>query len=244
MRSLILVSVLHLRRIMFLAIHNGERKRAEQTASGEIAQCPWTKLPVKAHVGLLRQYWAYVGGAPVLPSGYEPESEWHLTWKTPIQDKCCEVIFGDNNEHRADILGSNETVIEIQRSIIDIRDSRDRVEFYQRVTDRRVIWVVDIQEFWRKRFFINEKPDRQGNYKVTWKPRRTWLWDLAVNTKTNLYLDFKQQNDKLLHVWVHNKVMLAKFITKAEFFERYMQGVAKPEYSDTRVAVAVLQGIF
>ncbi|WP_418608937.1 hypothetical protein ACNSN2_07240 [Pseudoalteromonas sp. US3C1013] len=227
---------------MLLAIHNGERKRAEQAASGAIGTCPWTQHPVKAHVGLLRQYWAYVGGAPTFTNGYEPESEWHLTWKTPVQDQYCEVIFGNNNEHRADILGSNDTVIEIQRSIIDIRESRERVEFYQRETGKRVIWVVDIQEFWRKRFLLDGKPDREGKYKVSWKPKRTWLWDLAANTKTNLFLEFNQSNDKLLHVWVHNKEMLAKFIAKSEFFERYMLGVAKPEFSDIEYAVTVLRG--
>lgn len=227
---------------MLLAIHNGERKRAEQAASGAIGTCPWTQHPVKAHVGLLRQYWAYVGGAPTFSNGYEPESEWHLTWKTPVQDQYCEVVFGNNNEHRADILGSNETVIEIQRSIIDIRESRERVEFYQRETGKRVIWVVDIQEFWRKRFFLDGKPNRERQYKVSWKPKRTWLWDLAANTKTNLFLEFNQSNDKLLHVWVYNGEMLARFITKHEFFERYMLGVAKPEFSDIEYAVTVLRG--
>lgn len=227
---------------MLLAIHNGVRKRAEQASSGEIGNCPWTQHSVKAHVGHLRQYWAYVGGAPTFPNGYEPESEWHLTWKTPVQDQYCEVIFGSSNEHRADILGSNDTVIEIQRSVIDIRESRERVEFYQRETRKRVIWVVDIQEFWRKRFFLDGKADKEGRYKVSWKPRRTWLWDLAANTKTNVFLEFKQSNDKLLHVWVHDEEMIAQFIKKSEFFERYMKGVAKPEYSITADAVAILQG--
>ncbi len=227
---------------MFLAIHNGERKRAEETESGVIGTCPWTQHPVKAHVGLLRQYWAYVGEHPILPHGYEPESEWHLTWKAPIQDQYCEVIFGNNNEHRADILGSNDTVIEIQRSVIDIRESRERVEFYQRETGKRVIWVVDIQEFWRKRLFLDGRPDSRGTYKIKWKPKRTWLWDLAGNTKTNLFLEFNQSSDRLLHAWVHNKSMMAKFITKAEFFERYMQHVAKPEYYDTESAVEALKG--
>ncbi|EJB8573776.1 hypothetical protein RG677_003499 [Vibrio parahaemolyticus] len=226
---------------MLLANHNGVRKRAEQASSGAIGSCPWTQHPVKAHVGLLRQYWAYIGDAPTFPDGYEPESEWHVTWKIPVQDQYCEVIFGSNNEHRADILGSNNTVIEIQRSVIDIRDSRERVEFYQRETGRRVIWVVDIQEFWMKRFFLTGKPDKEGRYKVNWKPKRTWLWDLAANTKTNVFLEFNQSNDKLLHVWIHKKEMIAQFIKKSDFFKRYMQDVAKPEYSKAEDAVAILR---
>jgi len=227
---------------MLLAIHNGVRKRAEETASGAIGSCPWTNHSVKAHVGLLRQYWAYDGGAPDFLKGYEPESEWHLSWKTPIQDQYCEVVFGANNEHRADILGSNDTVIEIQHSVIDIRDSRERVEFYKRETGKRVIWVVDIQEFWRIRFFLDGKPDSAGKYKIKWKPKRTWLWDLAANTSTNLFLEFNQSKDNLLHAWVHEKIMYAKFVTKIEFFERYMQSVAKPEYQNSNVASEILRG--
>lgn len=228
---------------MLIALHNGQRKRAEDAGSGALGICPWTNHSVKAHVGLIRQYWAYEGGRPDFERGYEPESEWHINWKTPVQDQCCEVVFGHNNEHRADILGSNNTVIEVQRSIIDIRDSRERVRFYKNETGRRVVWIVDIQEFWRKRFFLEGKSDSQGKYKVKWSPRRSWLWDLASTPDTNLYLEFNQSNDKLLHTWVFNTEMYAKFITKKDFFERYMQGVAKPEFSQSDIAVKVLQGI-
>lgn len=228
---------------MLLAIHNGQRKRAEDAGSGEMGSCPWTQHPVKAHVGLIRQYWAYEGGRPEFTRGYEPESEWHVSWKSPIHDEYCEVIFGDNNEHRADILGSNNTVIEIQRSIIDIRDSRERVQFYKQATNRRVIWVVDIQEFWKKRFFLDGKPDSSGHYNVTWKPKRTWLWDLAATPDTNLFLEFNQSNDKLLQAWIHKGKMYVKFLTKLDFFKRYMRDVSKDEYAnEPELAVELLCG--
>lgn len=227
---------------MLLAIHNGEKKRAEDAGSAEIGICPWTNLAVKAHVGQIRQYWAYHGEKPNFNNGYEPESEWHISWKSPIQDQYCEVIFGVNNEHRADILGSNNTVIEIQRSVIDIRDSRERVQFYRNATNRRVVWVVDIQEFWNKRFFLEESKEF-GIFNVKWKPRRTWLWDLASTPETNLYLEFKQSNDKLLHVWINNGRMCAKYFKKSDFFERYMKDVAKVEFQNsTENAVRLLCG--
>jgi hypothetical protein len=226
---------------MLIASHNGERKRAEAAGSGAVGLCPWTNHPVKAHVGLIRQYWAYDGGSPNFDRGYEPESEWHISWKAPISDEYCEVIFGQNNEHRADILGSNDTVIEIQRSVIDIRDSRERVQFYKSETNKRVVWVVDIQEFWRKRFFLEGKPDESGTFKVKWKPKRSWLWDLAATTDTNLYLEFNQNNNKLLHAWVHQGVMYAKYFKKVTFFDKYMSAVAKPEFSqNSSAAVDVL----
>ena len=229
---------------MLIAFYNNQRCRAEVAGSSAMGTCPWTKLPVKAHVGLIRQYWAYVGGQPKFTNGYEPESEWHISWKTPVQDQYCEVIFGENNEHRADILGSNNTVIEIQHSIIDIRDSRARIDFYKGATGRRVIWVVDIQEFWRTRFFLSAKSNSNGHYSVTWKPKRSWLWDIAATPDTNLFLEFNQSSDKLLQAWIHQGNMFSKFISKQEFFLRYMNDVAKSEYVGfTPDADLVLRGV-
>lgn len=183
---------------MLIALYNGIRKRAEVAGSGALGVCPWTQNSVKAHVGMIRQYWAYVGGAPVMPVGYEPESEWHLTWKECVKDENCEVIFGQNNEHRADIVGASDTVVEIQRSPIDIRHSRERVSFYKRHTGKRVVWVVDIQDIWMKTFKLSGKKDSDGNLIINWKRRRAWLWDLAATTDTNAFLEFNQKNDKLL----------------------------------------------
>ena len=59
---------------MLIALHNGRRVRAHIAGSGALGTCTWTGLPVKACVGEILQYWAYVGGAPKLPAGYEPES--------------------------------------------------------------------------------------------------------------------------------------------------------------------------
>jgi hypothetical protein len=152
--------------------------------------------------------------------------------------------MGTNNEHRADILGADNTVIEIQRSIIDIRDSRDRIDFYRNATGRRVIWVVDIQEFWRKRFFLSPQSDAKGFYTVEWKPIRTWLWDIAATPDTNLFLDYKQSSDKLLQAWIYQGNMYAKFVSKKKFFMRYLNDVAKPEYADfTQEADNVLRGM-
>lgn len=215
---------------MLIALHNSQKVRAQVAGSGAIGTCPWTGLPVKACVGEILQYWAYIGGAPKLPAGYEDESEWHGQWKATIDDTCCEVVMGPNNEHRADILGSNNTVIEIQHSRIDIRHSKDRVDFYRAHTGRRVIWVVDIQDIWRNTFNIDGTRDDKGNFLVKWRNIREWLWDLAGDTDTNCFLEFNQTSDKLLHVWVYDKVLRAKYVPKRTFFLRYMDAVAKPEY--------------
>jgi len=213
---------------MLMALYDGRRMRAEFAGSGAIGRCPWTDRNVKAHVGAIRQYWAYEGGAPLLERGYEPETDWHLSWKALVRDDCCEVVFGANREHRADILGAENTVIEIQRSRIDIRDSQERVEFYRDQTGRRVVWVVDIREFWQKQLTL-VSGDKKGHFKAVWKRQRRWLWDLAATPNTHLYLEFNQRNDKLLHAWVHEGELYAKYISKRDFFMRYLDAVAQPE---------------
>lgn len=215
---------------MLIALYNGRRVRAQVAGSGAIGTCRWTGLPVKACVGEILQYWAYVGGAPKLPAGYEPESEWHQQWKATIDDDYCEVVMGPNNEHRADILGSDNTVIEIQHSRIDIRHSKERVDFYRAHTGRRVIWVVDIQEIWRKTFTLDGGRDDRGNFIVKRSPRWKWLWDLAADTDTHCFLEFNQTSNMLLQIWVHQKTLYAKYVPKHTFFLRYMDAVAKPEY--------------
>jgi hypothetical protein len=228
---------------MLIAIHNSQPKRAESAGSGQIGNCPWTGLDVKAHVGAIRQYWAYVGGQPRLPPGYELESDWHRCWKAVVDDAHCEVIMGQNKEHRADILGSNNTIIEIQKSVIDIRDVRDRTEFYFKQSSKRMIWVVDIQEFWNKRFFLIPTT-QSGKFKADWKPIRKWLWDIAKTPDTHLYLEFNQMNEKLLHCWIHNAEMYCKYVTKKQFFMNYLDSVSRPQFRGfPSSALSVLQGL-
>lgn len=228
---------------MLIAIHNGQRKRAEAAGRGQIGKCPWTGLDVKAHVGAIRQFWAYVGGQPKLPPGYETESEWHLCWKELVDDAHCEVVMGQQNEHRADILGSNDTIIEIQRSVIDIRDVIDRTYFYFGQSNKRMIWVVDIQEFWKIRFFL-VPTEREGWFRVDWKPKRSWLWEIAKTPDTHLYLEFNQRNDKLLHCWIHKSEMYCKYVTKEKFFMQYIDSVSRAKFRSFQGgALDVLKGL-
>ena len=125
---------------------NGKRIRAKNANSGDIGECPWTGKPVKAKVGELRQYWTYIGDKPVLPEGYENETQWHFNWKSLVNDENCEVVYGENNEHRADIVGNNGEIIEIQLSPIDIRIVRERliaVHFFQAPLEKKTAKFFD-----------------------------------------------------------------------------------------------------
>lgn len=212
---------------MLLALLNGQRTRARNAKSGDIGLCPHLRLPVKAHVGQLRQFWVYVDGAPRLPPGYEPESYWHLSWKETLIDDTCEVVFGASGEHRADILAADGSVIELQHSKIDIRDVQDRVAFYRDNTGRRVIWIVDAARFWRKSMVLGACVE--GNYPIEWKPRQEWIHFLARTTDTRLFLDYRHTADKLLQVWVNKGQMWGRFQTKLHFFDSYLKSVARPD---------------
>lgn len=225
---------------MVIAVVNGKRMRAEEAGSGALGGCPWTGREVKAKVGEIRQYWAYVGGAPQLPEGYENESEWHYNWKFPIKDEFCEVICGENNEHRADIFGNKETVIEIQKSPIDIRLARERTLFYRKLSNKRVIWLVDAQEYWNSRLKVHFDK-REGNvYSITWNPVRRWVVELAGSLDSNLFLDFNTKSDKLLQMWVHKKSLKGCFITKKDFFERYLLENSKAEFKENPAKILEL----
>jgi len=215
---------------MVIALVNGQRLRAEQAGSGVIGICPWTRLAVKAKVGEIRQYWGYIGGKPDLPEGYEIETEWHYNWKIAIQDDYCEVLCGDNNEHRADIIGNKDTIIEIQNSPIDIRIVRERTNFYKKLSNKRVIWLVNACNYWNTRLKVRFDMRDGSVYPTEWKPVRQWVIEIAKTTDSNLFLDYNSKSDKLLQMWIHDKKLKGSFITKIDFFKRYFYENAKAEF--------------
>lgn len=164
-----------------------------------IGTCPWTDLNVVARVGEIRQFWAYQGGY-IPPDGYENETEWHFKWKYPVKDEFCEIVLGENREHRADIVGTSNCIIEIQKSPIDIRIVRERIEFYKKLSSKRVIWVVDASDYWNTRLKIDFENKSKNNNPITWKNARQWVIEIAKTPDTNLYLDFNHSSDKLLQI--------------------------------------------
>lgn len=207
---------------MEIALFENNRCRASEAYSGAIGKCLWSKLAVKAAVGELRQYWTYVDKKYILPVGYENESVWHHNWKSLVQNENCEVIYGDNNEHRADIVGNNGTIIEIQKSPIDIRIVRERIAFYSNFSKERIVWLVDASQYWKKSFDIK----RNGKfYEVKWKNKRQWTYLIAQNTDAHLFLDFNINSELLLKTWVNKGKILCCFYNKTKFYDNYLSEV-------------------
>ncbi|GAL86056.1 competence CoiA-like family protein [Sporocytophaga myxococcoides] len=209
---------------MQIAKFNGKRLRAKYAISGDIGECPWSGMPVKAKVGELRQYWSYIGDKPQMPEGYENETIWHCNWKSLVKDDSCEIIFGENNEHRADIVGNNNTIIEIQLSPIDIRIVRERIEFYKRVSNQRLTWIVDATKYFKNTFDI----EKSGQfYKATWKNKRQWTYLIARNTDCHLFLDINHKKNYLLKTWVKNGEIYCMFYEKTKFYFDYLSEVGQ-----------------
>ena len=109
---------------------------------------------------------------------WEPETEWHRTWKNNYSDDWQEVSLLDERtgeKHIADVRTAQNLVIEFQHSHIDPQERASREKFY-----KNMVWVIDGTRLKRdySRFLkewcshgISEvnKTDKSGIFKV-WFP--------------------------------------------------------------------------
>lgn len=219
---------------MKYALVNGTKTHAKDVISGTLGKDIWfTDYKVKACVGKYRQYWVYLDGKPNIPHGYEPESEWHSAWKTSVKDEYCEVICGENREHRADIRTS-EYVIEIQKSPIDGWAVIARNKFYMELMGNRLVWVVNVEEPWKKKRFNTEfdKKSKDGRFIIKWSYAWKWVIEIAVTKDTFLFFDFNRTNNKLIMMWKYDKTLYGKWVSKVDFFNLYLKGVSKEEFQN------------
>jgi hypothetical protein len=115
---------------------NGVKVEAEP---GESAACPGCHGRLIAKCGEIKiWHWAHESLENSLCE-WEPESEWHRDWKRLVIPTACEVRM---NNHRADIVGNQGRVIELQHSSIDVNQIMDREEAY----GFRMIWLFDCYE--------------------------------------------------------------------------------------------------
>lgn len=217
---------------MKYALYNGKKTHARDVTSGALGSDLWyTDFEVIACVGKYRQYWKYTGEKPKLPNGYEPESEWHSSWKHAIKDEFCEVICGENNEHRADIK-TDKNVIEIQKSPIDGWAVVERNKFYENLTNSRLIWIVNIEKPWKEKritTLLDEK-NKDGRFIINWSRNWQWVREIGVTKKTSLFLDFNTKNDKLIYTWIYKGEIYGKWVKKIDFFKNNLTNVLKDEY--------------
>lgn len=209
---------------MIYSYVDGERKHIRDVEKGTRGfDCWYNQYETVACKGYFRKYWKYVNDRPDLPEGYENETEWHALWKSTIKEEYCEVVCGDNRQHRADIK-TPEVVIEIQKSFISYEAAKERVDFYNNLTESRVIWIVNVYyPVFKGRINIKKVP---GEYpEVEWKYEKNWVRELLrLNSKkVSVYLDMSPKKDKMVKVWVHDKKMYGRWCEKSDFYNKYLK---------------------
>lgn len=145
--------------MLYALAPDGRHHRAQPGAVGLCPGCNETLIPKCGLINI--HHWAHHAGD--CDPWYEPETAWHLDWKRRVRPEACEVVMG---EHRADIVGNDGMVIELQASPILLPEARAREQFY-----RRMVWVLDARVFAENLDFR----DRGQYVSFRWKhPRKTW----------------------------------------------------------------------
>ncbi|WP_205603562.1 competence protein CoiA [Cyclobacterium sp. SYSU L10401] len=123
---------------MKFAIVNGTKAEATKGVNGI---CPSCSAELIAKCGERKiNHWAHQASRNCNP-WWEPETEWHRSWKNNYPIEWQEVSLLDENtgeKHIADIRSAHSLVIEFQHSPIDPKERETREKFY-----RNMVWVVD-----------------------------------------------------------------------------------------------------
>lgn len=123
----------------------------------------------------------------------EPETEWHLWWKSVIGNispRFIEKTIQKNGDrHRADAWFPNGTVYEFQHSPISTEEIHEREAFYG--ANGNLTWIFDaIEPFLRGRISVRSK---DGYQTFRWKQARKSISACSAN----VFLDL---GEALLHV--------------------------------------------
>lgn len=157
----------------------GKLIKVDESIKKENYFCPICNGKLIARKGeIVIHHWAHQKGCTDVWS-HGKMTDWHLWWQLKCKREFVEVVMGP---HRADIVGNNKTVIELQHSNINKEDVEDRELFY----GENMIWIFDMTE--RKDQFNIQ---RYGCFVVfTWKG---W-WTSLTFAKRPIFLDFGYQN--------------------------------------------------
>jgi len=122
------------------------------------ASCPQCRATVIAKCGEhVIHHWAHKSSEDC-DAWSEGETAWHLEWKQRFPACRTEVVMGD---HRADVVGVNGCVLEIQHSALSSEVIREREAFYG-----NMVWLWDARSFWER---ISVRHGRMFTW-TQWRP--------------------------------------------------------------------------
>jgi competence protein CoiA len=157
---------------MRFALVNNNRIEAQPQLHG---LCPCCSKPVISKCGIRKiWHWAHKSKTEC-DHWWEPETEWHRTWKNNYPADWQETILlneRNGEKHIADVRAVHDLIIEFQHSHISHQERISREQYY-----RNMVWVVDGARLKRdyprflkewKRDGISEvyKTDKSGIFKV------------------------------------------------------------------------------
>ena len=183
---------------------DGEKQKATPKARGS---CPSCGEELVARCGDINiWHWAHKSLRDCDP-WYEPESRWHLLWKSQVDPVSSEVVIG---EHRADIF-TGKVVIELQHSPLSPEEIRKREEFYQ-----ILIWLFDVRDC-ADNIELRNKGDY---YTFRWRWPRKHIW----HATKPVYLDLGFQGVFQVKK-IHHDVPCGGWgylLTAQEFLDRFL----------------------
>lgn len=144
------------------------------------AHCPECDGLVIARCGeIMPPHWAHQSLRDC-DDWYEPESAWHLAWKGMFPKEQVEISISRNNRrHRADIVGDEGTVIELQHSAISPETIHERENFYE-----NMIWIFDASSKQRDFRRVNSLTEIEFQFRWLY-PKRS-----VISCEHPVYLDF------------------------------------------------------
>lgn len=123
---------------MRFALIGNNRTEAQPKLNGLCCCC---SKPVIAKCGTRKiWHWAHKSKTDC-DNWWEPETEWHRTWKNNYPSDWQEISFFDNRtkeKHIADVRTVHSLVIEFQHSNINPQERTSREQFY-----KNMVWIVD-----------------------------------------------------------------------------------------------------
>lgn len=141
---------------------------------GVLGYCPNCNRTLIAKCGEIKM-WHFAHDSLVdCDPWWEPESQWHLQWKSIVRPGSREVVIGN---HRADMIGNGGVVVELQHSPLAPSVVREREGFYG-----NMMWIVDAKGF---RDNVDLR-DRTDFHTFRWKWPRRWMNSISKP----LYWDF------------------------------------------------------
>jgi hypothetical protein len=189
-----------------------------EAVKGVIGLCPSCNSELIAKCGnKMLHHWSHKRVSNCDP-WWENEGEWHRNWKNHYPIDWQERLFIDaitNEKHIADVITSNQLVIEFQNSPISQEERNSREKFY-----KNMVWVVNGSNRKRdyKRFLKASKGFLPGESRSVYNVRDTedffpmeWL-----NSTVPVVLDFNE-NNKLSIPQNDNLYCLMPFKTRRDY---------------------------